>query len=478
MAAAIARSAHSGLITSTIRPMPEIEFVLARRQNAFFAELAAILRDELRALGVQAAIAVGRGSRPRRNLVQVLLPPHEYEALTPGGIPRDRAARMIFICAEPPGSPWFEGNVRLAPFAGATFDINLASVEAFDSLGIEVRHLPLGYSASWDRFDPDAERDVDIAFLGCFTERRARLLAGYAPLLAGRRCELVISDNDHPNPASGASFLAGDDKWSLLAGSQALLNVHREGRPPYFEWVRVLEAIHCGAVVVSESSTHYAPLEPGRHFAVEAAENLDRVVDELLDAPDRLDSMRRAAYNYIRSELPMSRGATMVAEAAEQIVARPVARARPALPKPRRPRGLRARAAALLRRDLAPTDASAPPPVARLACDEPAVVEEGEHLLLLNPGDELLPNGLERLKTALAADPDAGFAFGIVRLVGDRGPDEIANHFGLDPAHERIHTPVLVRRGNDGADLAGLRGAHVREFVASSRVAVATGVRA
>jgi hypothetical protein len=451
--------------------MAEIEFVLAGRQNAFFAELAAILRDELRALGTEATISVGRGSRSRRDRVQVLLPPHEYEALTPGGIPLDRASRMIFICAEPPGSPWFGGDVRLAPFAGATFDINLASVEAFDSLGIEVRHLPLGYSASWDRFDPDADRDVDVAFLGCYTKRRARLLAGYTPSLARRRCELVISDNDHPNPASGASFLAGNDKWSLLSRSQALLNVHRESHPPYFEWVRVLEAIHCGAVVVSESSTHFAPLEPGRHFAVESAENLDRVVDELLDDPARLDSMRRAAYDYIRSELPMSRAATMLAEAAERIAASPVARPRSALPKPRRPRGLRARAATLLRRAPAPADAAAPPPGARLA-GEPALVEEGGHLLLLNAGDELLPNGIERLKAALAADPEAGFAFGIVRLVGARGPEGIANHFGLDPAHERIHTPVLVRRGDDGADLTGLRGAHVREFVASSRVAV------
>ena len=454
--------------------MAQIEFVLARRQNAFFAELAALLRDKLRAMGAEAAITVGRGSRPRRDRVQVLMPPHEYEVLTPGGIARERAARMIFICAEPPGSPWFEGNVALAPFAGAMFDINQASVEAFDSLGIGVRHLQLGYSRSWDRFDPEADRDLDATFLGCYTKRRGRLLAGYAPSLARHRCELVISDNDQPNSASGASFLAGEDKWSLLARSRVLLNVHREDHPPYFKWVRVLEAIHCGAVVVSEPSSHFEPLEPGRHFAVDSPESLDRLVDELLDSPDRLDSLRREAYDFVRSELPMSKAASMLAEAAEEIAGRPADRPRRALG---RPRGLRARAAELLRPERHGVDAPVPPSNPLADGLDLTVAEEGDHLLFMDAADELLPNGLERMTAALDADPEAGFAYGIVQLVGDHGPEGIANHFGWDPGNE-IHTPVLARRGDSGADLAGLRGVHVREFVASSRVAVPAGVSA
>jgi hypothetical protein len=455
--------------------VPKIEFVLAQRQNAFFAELARLLCDELAGLGVEATVALGAGSRPRADRIQVLLPPHEYEALTPGGIPADRIGRMIFICAEPPESSWFEGNVKLAPRAGAVFDINRASVQEFAARGIEVGHLQLGYSPSWDHLGADADRDVDVAFLGCHTERRGRLLARYAQTLAHRRCELVISDNDHPNPASGSSFLAGEDKWSLLARTRVLLNIHREQHPPYFEWVRVLEAIHCGAVVVSEPSTHYAPLEPGRHFVAASADELDRVFEDLLAAPERLRSIRDHAYEFIRAELPMSRAASMLAEAAAGIVASPPQERRRGLP---RPLGLRSRVKALRHRDRpSPREPEPPAPTTRLSADaESILVEEGEHLLLLKAGDELLPSGLDRMSAALAADPDAGFAYGIVRLLGDRGPEGIANHFGWEPWH-RIHTPVLLRRGGP-VDLAGLRGAHVREFVASSRVAVAAQVPA
>jgi hypothetical protein len=554
--------------------VPEIEFVLAHRQNAFFAELARVLRDELGQLGVDARIAIGAASRPRSDRIQVLLPPHEYEALTPGGIPSDRIGRMIFICAEPPESSWFEGNVRLAPRAGAIFDINQASVEEFATRGIEVGHLQLGYSASWDRFDADRERDVDVVFLGCYTERRGRLLAGYAPTLARRRCELVISDNDHPNPTSGSSFLAGEDKWSLLGRSQTLLNVHREEQPPYFEWVRILEAIHCGAVVVSEDSTHFAPLEPGRHFVAGRAEDLDRLVDGLLDSPDRLDSLRRATYDYIRSALPMSNAASMIAEAAEAIAARPGPPRRRRLPRPRRPGGIRNTIRSVVGRRARSTDAvgsspprsgsdapPAPEPIIRhrtgtwgegrpisviVAADEDPdlvgdaldstvvqaperieliVVDGGaadaarrwfdEHasvpgvllggdghqaaiahghsdvLLLMRSGDQLLPNGVDRLSTALAADPQAAFAYGIIQGAGDGGPDRIYNHFGWDPAYlgdaDYIHLPALIRRGalerigGYPADLwsafaeRGLHGAHVRQFVASSRTSAKGG---
>ncbi|MQA76390.1 MAG: glycosyltransferase, partial [Solirubrobacterales bacterium] len=293
----------------------EIEFVLARRQNAFFAELATILRDELRALGVTAEISPDGFSAPRPGLVHVLIPPHEYAALNGGELPPEPLARTIFICAEPPASPWFEGNVRLAPRAGAIFDINAAAVETFRALGIDAHHLPLGYTRSWDRFEASAERDIDVAFLGCATYRRSEVLAGHATALARHRCELVISDNDSPNPATSASFVAGEDKWGLLGRAKLLLNVHRSEFPPYFEWVRILEAIHCGAVVVSERSSHYAPLEPGRHFVSGAAQNLATLAEELLADDDRRTEIQLAAHEFIRERLPLRDSAARLAAA-------------------------------------------------------------------------------------------------------------------------------------------------------------------
>ena len=56
-----------------------------------------------------------------------------------------------------------------------------------------------------------------------------------------------------------------EGKWQLLRDSRVLLNIHVAQRP-YFEWLRVVQAICCGCAVVSEHSAGYEPLVPGEHF--------------------------------------------------------------------------------------------------------------------------------------------------------------------------------------------------------------------
>jgi hypothetical protein len=242
--------------------MAEIAFVLAPGQNAFFRALAEALRAELETLGVAAGISEGDFPAPRKGLVYVLIPPHEYAELRRGDLPPELLGRTIFVCAEQPGTPWFGSNLGLTRLGGAIFDVNPASVRRMRELGIEAEHLPLGYTPLWDRFDPEADPPVDVLFMGRASRRREHLLARWATSLWRCRSRLVISDNLSPNPATSESFVAGEEKRRLLSDSKLLLNVHGDDEP-YFEWLRVLEAIHCGAVVVSEWSTDFAPLVPG-----------------------------------------------------------------------------------------------------------------------------------------------------------------------------------------------------------------------
>jgi hypothetical protein len=300
----------------------ELAFVLAPGQNAFFRELAEALRAELEALGVEAGIATGDFPEPRDGLVYVLVPPHEYAELRRGDLPTGLLGRTIFVCAEQPESPWFGSNLALTRLGGAVFDINRASVRRMRELGIEAEHLQLGYTPLWDRFDPEAARDVDILFLASATERRERLLAEWARSLSRHHCQIVVSDNLQPNVATSQSFLAGDDKWSLLARSRVMLNVHRT-EEPYFEWQRVLEAIHCGAAVVSEWSTDTDQLVAGEHFLSGRPETLYLLAEELLEDGDRAQGMRTAAYELIRDRLPLRAAAERLADAAQRLDRRP-----------------------------------------------------------------------------------------------------------------------------------------------------------
>jgi hypothetical protein len=160
----------------------------------------------------------------------------------------------------------------------------------------------------------------------------------------------VISDNRRPNTVTSGSFVAGEDKLRLLARSKVLLNLHQDRRD-YFEWLRVVEALHCGAVVVSEPSSDHAPLVEGEHFVSGPADELDRLAADLADDPARRERMSADALELLRREQPLSRSAERLADVAERLAAEPP-------PPPLFP-GLRARAAVLrprrvLRRALLP----------------------------------------------------------------------------------------------------------------------------
>jgi Glycosyl transferase family 2 len=297
--------------------MRELALVMSPGQNAFFFELAAALQFEVERLGVRASLSTTGFPPAERGRVYVLLPPHEYFVLEDQRTPVDERLleRTVFVSAEQPGTPHFEDNVRLSKFGGALFDINAGAVREYALRGVEVQHLQLGYSPSLDHFTDDDDRKYDALFMGCFTPRRARVLAGCAPFLSSVRCRLIISDNSRPNSTRTVNFVPGEEKFELLRDSATLLNIHQSDEP-YFEWARVLDAIHSGCVVVSEQSSDFGPLVAGEHFASCRPEVLGVLLEEVLADADLRRRLRRNAYEFIRSELPLAASAQRLIDAA------------------------------------------------------------------------------------------------------------------------------------------------------------------
>ena len=145
-------------------------------------------------------------------------------------------------------------------------DIYPDAVRALARAGVDAEHFRLGYSGFWDRWDRDesGERPVDVLHLGAVNARRLRALAGFAGTLWPHRTRLLIPP-EKPKTRERADFLLGEAKWECLRSAKILLNLHRQ-ESAYFEWVRVLEGISNGCVLVSEHSPDCAPLVPGEHF--------------------------------------------------------------------------------------------------------------------------------------------------------------------------------------------------------------------
>jgi hypothetical protein len=298
----------------------EIVFVLAAAQNKFFVEQAEAIVYELERAGVKASISTDGFPPVHRDLIYVLFPPHEYFVLEgeKQRIDERLLSRSIFLSAEQPGTVHFKDNIALAQHAGAVMDINESGVREYARNDIRAAHLPLGYSSHFDHYSTNLSRDIDVLFMGCHTARRARLLSGCSAELARWRSRLIISDNSHPNTGSSASFLAGEDKFSLLKRASVIVNIHQSDEP-YFEWARVLDAIHSGCVVVTEHSVDYAPLVPGRHFVSTRPEVLGAMIGRVMADSSLRSELSASAYDVIRSKLPLAASAALLAEVARDL---------------------------------------------------------------------------------------------------------------------------------------------------------------
>jgi hypothetical protein len=312
----------------------EFCLVLAKRQNGFFFELAEAIAEEIRAAGHGAFLSVDGFPPPREDLVYVLLPPHEYYRLE--GLntepPPAILARTIFVCAEQPGTSFFDDDVFLAARAGAVFDINARSIGEFRRRGVDgVRHLPLGWTPTWSpvAFEPGqpfpgaVHRPIDVLHMGIYSANRGRALAAAAKHIVRWESKLVLADHTKANSEPQANFVMNEPKWDMMRRSRVLLNVHVAERP-YFEWLRVVQAIGAGCAVVSEHSAGYAPLVPGQHVVFGGAQALGLLAQELLDDEERRWALTRDAWLFLRDELPFSRSIATLIEAGQEIAAAPL----------------------------------------------------------------------------------------------------------------------------------------------------------
>lgn len=296
-------------------------FVSASGQNAFFAELLEAFRAGLEGAGIPTEEAVDHFPPLSDDLVYVVVP-HEYFPLTFPEAHPDGAqmGRTLVISTEQPGTKWFEEAAIAATHAGGAVDINRLGAAELQRRGVPTRLVGLGYVPEWDSWhgQADAPRPIDFTFLGGYNHRRARVLAACGPVLQDRRSVIHVVDTAIPHTTASDKFLTGDPKWRHLASSKLILNVHRDASP-YFEWQRMLAAAANGCVVVTEHSLEVDPLVPGEHFVSASLESLPHAVAGLLRDEERITAIRTAAYELLRSELPLSRSIPALTEAVEEV---------------------------------------------------------------------------------------------------------------------------------------------------------------
>ena len=306
-----------------------LAFVSAPGGSAFMAELLAAVADAVTRAGGHAVCHRGSIGELADDQTVFVVVAHEYFVIN--GLPdADLLRRTIGFGVEHPGTATFELARKMAELLPGWMDISADGVIAMRSAGVRAERFVLGYSPMWDRRAPGTARDVDVVYLGTADERRLALLAGIAPDLVGLRTELLLPPHE-PMTRPRPDFVMGEHKWQLLARSRMLLNLHRENATA-FEWVRALEAIANGCVVLTEPSSDLAPLVPGEHVLVSDPKRMGLIATAALADGDRLGRMAAAADEVCRS-LDMLASAQRLIAMAESVSSAPAPRPRESQPE-------------------------------------------------------------------------------------------------------------------------------------------------
>jgi hypothetical protein len=304
--------------------MPEAAFVLPVRHDPWLHDLVRTVCHELELQAVTSTLTVGRFPEIRPGRVYVLVDPWAY--VSAGGeeaLPEDAVLRAsVFLLAERPPAASDVAHQSLLRRAGDLFAFDPRTRLALERLEIPCRLLRPGFSASLDRFDPEAERPIDLAFVGTQTERRERYLARAAAVLDRHRSLVELTE---PAPPGGdPDTVSVDARPPGLTEAKIALNLHA-GDDAALEWHRVVDAVHAGAVVVSEHAHGFAPLIPGEHLLVGSADAVPYVAETLLGDPTRLAHMRVAAHERLRTWLPFAFPVSVLRAALVELVGEPVA---------------------------------------------------------------------------------------------------------------------------------------------------------
>ena len=277
-------------------------------------DLAHVLRTELERQGMATSEHV-RFPEPDPARLYVLVDPGRYiETAGFDVLPARRLLRrtLALTAQDTIGGP--DAPSALLEIVGRVFDISQASVTAMHAGGIHGRLLRPGYCREWDGFDPDARREIDIAFYGGYTPRAERALSDIADVLARHRAAIHVVEAGAVDP---------EQRRALFRRAKIALQLH-PGADPRLDWLQAMDAMHNGAVLVAEHSTDLGPFEPGRQLFLGSAPSVAWIAQRLLNDEQSLASARRAAYERLRDWLPFSLSVGVLRAALIELLGRPL----------------------------------------------------------------------------------------------------------------------------------------------------------
>lgn len=158
------------------------------------------------------------------------------------------------------------------------------------SHGVPSSFVPVGYHPIWGQLLAAQERDIDVLFLGNITRRRRPLLRELERVLATAGFAMKVVDKG----------CYGEERTRLLNRSKIVLNL--VSHPWEFPGMRMLMAMSCKAMVISESAEDIAPYIHGEHLMTAARKDLADLVVSCLGDEAMRSKIAEQAYRFVTEE--------------------------------------------------------------------------------------------------------------------------------------------------------------------------------
>ncbi|HQT78874.1 MAG TPA: hypothetical protein PLD10_17620, partial [Rhodopila sp.] len=305
---------------------PSIGVFCNTEGNFYMQEIADLLADGLRHVGIPTARRDQTAAREEPFDLRIFVAPHEFFYLGRGMAWQDAAgdANTVLYNVEQMQTQWFCRAFKLLLMAPLVIDINFQSAEILRQLGCQSVHflpghlpaapftmpvedvsditLAQGYGwarrpFNWMQQDALDDRPIDILFIGASSPRRDKALNALLELTDQYRFLCVYKPTGTPLTAKNQLASSGRINCALAQRSKIVLNIYRDWLG-YFDWSRIVQmGFWQGACVVSDPGLAHPIYQPGVHFQEEPVRHLGELTRWLLETPDgraTLDSTRRA----------------------------------------------------------------------------------------------------------------------------------------------------------------------------------------
>lgn len=248
-----------------------------------------------------------RFNRPRRFATRYLswqLARQVRQALAPEAIPAGRFRLQLISRSYQWSHDAFQAG-RLGKV--------LAGIKSGETVlqkgGIPTHYVPAGYHPVFGNIDQNTDRDLDVLFFGSLSGERVKALDIVKRQLGKEGYNLTVVSTD----------CYGDARRRMLNRTKIVLNLLNY--PWEFPSLRMVMAMACGCLVVSDGGPDPAPFRDGEHFVQAVPETIGTT---LLHHLSNVEERRRLAHQghaFVTGELTM--GKMILPELEEMLASSP-----------------------------------------------------------------------------------------------------------------------------------------------------------